>query len=291
MRRILSIIVAGTIAVSACSDDSVGPATVYDFVVIPEQAELSLTQDDSVLTSAIVVDTISGGRMYSPQLTWTSDDPDVATVEADTGGKWQIRAMGGGETQIHAVFQAEKGPVEGIIDVSVEVNPVDVFTLDEAALSLFPGDTITLGITLQDANGDDLSHRRIDWENSVDSIATVGLDGFVTALDVGTTTLTASVEGIEHQVVVTVSPRPVDTITLAPDVAALHVDETVTLTATLKAANGETLTGRDILWATSNPAIATVDEHGVVVAVGAGTATIAAAAGGKIGAAKVFVVN
>lgn len=290
MRRILSILAAGTLVLSACSDDTVAPLN-YVFVVVPDQAQLSLTQDDSVMASAMVVDTVSGAHMFSPELTWTSDDPDVATVEAAGDGEWQVRAMSGGQTQIHIVFNAAKGPVEGTIDVSVEANPATVFTIDQTTLSLFPGDTTTLGITLQDANGDDLSHRRIQWENSADSVATVDLDGFVTALDTGTTTFTATVEGIEQSVVVTVSPRPVATVTVTPDIAALHVDESVTLTATLKAANGESLDGREIVWATSNPAVATVDQDGVVTATGPGVATIVAASEGKTGSANVFVQN
>ena len=291
MRRILTVLAAGMLALSACSDDTVGPPPIYDFVVIPDQAEFALTQDDSVVTSAMVVDTVSGGHMYSPELAWTSDDPNVATVESAGDGEWQIRATGGGETQIHAVFQAAKGPVDGIIHVSVQANPADVFTIDETTLALYPGDTTTLGITLQDADGDNLSHHRIDWENSADSVASVDLDGFVTALSVGTTTFTATVEGTEHTVVVTVALRPVDSVVLTPDLTALHVDETVTLTASLTAANGETLDDREIIWDTSDTTVATVDEHGVVTAVGPGTATIVATSEGKSGSATIFVAN
>lgn len=290
MRRFLAILAAGSIVLGACSsDDSFAPQTIDDFVVIPNQTELSLTQDDSVLVSAIVVDTVYGGHMLSPALSWTSDDPAVATVESTDGGKWRVRAIGGGETQIHVVFEAAKGPVEGTISVAVEAVPADVFTLSTATLSLHPGDTTTLGITLKDADGNDLSHHRINWANSADSIATVGLDGFVTALGTGNTTLTATVEGIEQTVDVIVSLRPVDTITLTPDLAALHVGDTMTLAATLEAANGERLEGRDIVWATSDPTIATVDEQGAVRAVGAGTATIVAASGGKTGRATIYV--
>lgn len=310
MRRILTILAAGTIALSACSDDTVGPPTKYSFVVLPDQPTLSLTQDDSVLVSATVQDTVSGGHMYAPQLEWTSDDPDVATVESADGGKWLVRATGGGETQIHVVFQASAGPVDGIIDVSVDAVPADVFELDDNATTLYPGDADTLRITLQDADGNDLSPRRIQWENSADSVATVApltrvwmnsadttvvdsvtYHAVVSALDTGTTEITATVEGIERTLSVTVALRPVDSVIVTPDIAALHVGESTTLAAALKGANGESLSGRSIVWATTDPSVATVDSTGVVTAVGAGNTTIAAVSGGKSGSAKVFVEN
>jgi uncharacterized protein YjdB len=289
MRRILTILAAGTIALSACSDDTVVEPTNYVFVVMPDQAALSLTQDDSVLVGATVVDTIAGGHMYSPALTWTSDDPAVATVESADDGKWQVRAMGGGETQIHIVFQASTGPTEGIIDVSVEANPAAVFDIAESAVALYPGDTTTLGITLQDAAGNDLSHHRIDWENSADSVASLDLDGFITAVDTGTTTIIATVEGTSDTITVTVQPRPVSTITVTPDIAALHVGEAVNLSATLKAANGESLDDREITWSSLVPLVATVDSTGRVTAVGAGQTTISATSGGKTGTATIYV--
>lgn len=289
MRRFLTFLAAGTLALSACSDDTIGSPTNYAFVVIPDQAALSLTQDDSVLVSAMVKDTISGSHMYSPELEWTSDDPDVATVESADDGMWQVRATGSGATQIHVVFQASAGPAEATINVSVEANPAAVFEIAQSAVTMYPGDTTTLGITLQDAAGNDLSHRRIDWENSADSVASVDVDGFVSAVDTGTATIIASVEGTSDTITVTVQPRPVSTITVTPDIAALHVDETVNLSATLKAANGESLDGREITWSSLVPLVATVDSTGRVTAVGAGQTTISATSGGKTGTATIYV--
>jgi hypothetical protein len=309
MRRILTILAAGTIALSACSDDNVSGPSDYYFVVVPDQAELTLTQDDSVFVSAMLVDTVSGGHMSSPELTWTSDDPDVAVAE-ETDDGWMVRAVGGGETQIHIVFDAAAGPVEASIPVSVTGVPATAFTLDESPLALHPGDVDTLRITIKDAEGNDLSLHRIKWENADDSVAsvepltrvwthTVSEDSVVTdsvtyyavitAADTGATEITATVGTITRTIAVTVAERPVDTITLTPDVWAFHVGETVALAATLKGANGETLTERAILWATSDITVATVDQHGTVTATGPGTATIIASSGSKEGMATVFV--
>jgi hypothetical protein len=315
MRRFLTILAAGTLALSACSDDSVGPPANYVFVVIPDQADISLVQDDSAKVSVVVEDTVSGGRMYNPDIDWSSDDPDVAVVEQN-GDKWQVRAVGEGSTTLHAVFNAYHGPVEGTIDVSVTGVPAESFVLgpdgDDDNVSLYPGDADTLEVHIHDADDNELTARRISWDNSAEAVAAVktfakvsadttvaGSDttivtsvsywAVVTADSVGETTIVADVEGMQQTINVTVSERPVDKVVMDPDAAALHVGDKLTITATPKAANGESL-DRDVTWGSSNPLVATVDSTGVVTAVGAGNASILATSGGKIGITSLLVV-
>jgi hypothetical protein len=313
MRRILTILAAGTLALSACSDDTVGPPTNYVFVVIPDQAAIALTQDDSADVSAVVKDTVSGGQMYHPDLDWSSDDPDVAVVEANGDG-WQVRAMGPGTTKLHAVFNAYHGPVEATVDVSVTGVPAATFTLSASAASLYPGDADTIRVHVKDADGKELSPRRVTWESSADSVASVAaltiltttdttvVDGdtsfvvdtgyyaVVTAKEVGSAEITGSVEGLADQTItVTITKRPVASVKMNPDAAALHVGDKVTITATPSGANGESL-DRDITWLSSNPLVATVDTLGVVTAKATGNATITATSEGKIGTTSLLVV-
>ncbi len=289
MRRILTLLAAGTLALSACSDDSVGPPTDYVFVVVPNQTDFSLSQDDSALVSVMVVDTISGGHMYSPKLQWTSDDSSVATIESAGDEGWRIRANGGGTTQIHVVFVTSKGPVESTIDVSVQAIPIETFEFDDNSIYQYPGDVDSLDITLEDVDGNDITLRRIRWENSNDSVATVTSDGVITALAVGTTTITATAEGKVETVTVTVSPRPVHSITVTPDIVALHQGDTLTVVATLKASNGEILEGRNITWTTDDKYVARVDTNGVVTAYGRGDAKITAKSGYKQASVTIYV--
>jgi uncharacterized protein YjdB len=69
----------------------------------------------------------------------------------------------------------------------------------------------------------------------------------------------------------------------------LGVSATGTLTATLKDAAGNVLTGRTVTWTSSLGAIATVSSTGVVTGQSPGTATITATSEGKTGTATVVV--
>ena len=89
----------------------------------------------------------------------------------------------------------------------------------------------------------------------------------------------------------TVTTVPVATVTVAPASLSLTVGQTGQLTATLRDAGGNTLTGRTVTWSSNQPSQATVSGSGLVTAVGAGTATITATSEGQSGTASVTVTT
>src|SRR5665811_557036 len=73
-------------------------------------------------------------------------------------------------------------------------------------------------------------------------------------------------------VTVTSAPPPppvVATVTVAPSTPSIVVGATVALSATVKDAQGNVMTGQTITWSTSNAAAATVNSNGVVTGVAA----------------------
>src|SRR6266705_1138966 len=86
-------------------------------------------------------------------------------------------------------------------------------------------------------------------------------------------------------------PAPVATVTLTPGSATVNEGQTLQLTATLKDANGNILTGRSITWSSSNSSAATVNATGVVTGVVAGSATITATSEGQSGTSAITVVH
>src|SRR5688500_1077365 len=82
---------------------------------------------------------------------------------------------------------------------------------------------------------------------------------------------------------------PVEAIDVTPEALQLSPGGSSALDAQATDAAGNVLGDRRIVWASSNPSVATVSERGVVTAVNAGRADIAATAEGKTGVATVTV--
>ena len=77
------------------------------------------------------------------------------------------------------------------------------------------------------------------------------------------------------------NPPAVSSISVTPPTANVDVGATVQLTAAVRDANNNVLTGRAVSWATSAAQIATVSATGVVTGVSAGAVTITATSEGK----------
>lgn len=71
--------------------------------------------------------------------------------------------------------------------------------------------------------------------------------------------------------------------------STLPVKQTAQATATLRDASGNVLTGRTIVWTSSNPAVASVSSSGLVNAAASGSTTIVATSEGKTGSAALTV--
>src|SRR5207302_5220439 len=82
---------------------------------------------------------------------------------------------------------------------------------------------------------------------------------------------------------------PVASVVLRPVTAVMLVGGAAQLTATLKDAAGNVLTGRAVAWTSSAWAVATVSANGLVTGAAAGSATITATSEGKAGSAAVTV--
>ena len=115
------------------------------------------------------------------------------------------------------------------------------------------------------------------WESSDTNIATVDKNGNVTAVAVGTATITAtSRQGRKTATCAVTVLTPVTGVTLHPSELLLYTNKepkTAALTATVEPADAS---NKAVSWKSSDTNIATVDGGGNVTAVSSGTATITA---------------
>src|SRR5205085_2772351 len=105
----------------------------------------------------------------------------------------------------------------------------------------------------------------------------------------GTAVITAASDGASATSTMFVSTPAIATVAVSPASSSLVLGQPpVQLTATLKDANGNELTGRSVAWKSSS-AIVTVSSTGLATAIGTGTATITATSGGKLGNSTITV--
>jgi hypothetical protein len=79
------------------------------------------------------------------------------------------------------------------------------------------------------------------------------------------------------------------TITLTPATSTVTAGQTIQLQATVRDAQGATVSGAQVVWGSTNPAVATVSSSGLLTARVAGTTTIGASYRGFSGTAAITV--
>ena len=246
--------------------------------VSPASASVLLTQ--TVQLTATTLDS-TGAVLTGRTVTWSSNNGAVATVS----GSGVVTGSAVGTATITATSEGKSGSAT----ITVSTVPVATVTVAPPSAGLNTGQTVQLSATTRDSAGNVLAGRVVTWGSSAPSVATVTSGGLVTGVAAGTATMTATSEGKSGTSAITVTFVPVSTVTVTPASANLAVGQTVQLTATPKDANGNTLTGRTITWATSNASVATVTTSGSVKGVTAGSATITATSEGQSGSSAISV--
>ena len=141
-----------------------------------------------------------GNPLTGRTVTWTSSLESVATVS--TAGL--VFAVTPGSAQIRATSEG----ITGEATVTATPGPVAVVSVTPPTLAMLVGATAPLSATARDARGNLVTGRPITWTSSALAVASVSAGGVVSALAVGTTTMTATVAGIAgtSSVVITAPP-------------------------------------------------------------------------------------
>lgn len=154
--------------------------------------------------------------------------------------------------------------------------------LDQTTMQLAPNANGRLTATIEPAG----APQTLEWESSNPSVVDVlpkGLSATIIAYGSGSATITARAtdgSGVYATCAVTVeSSVPVTSVSISKTTLALTKGQTSTLTATCVPSTADNKT---ITWTSSQNAVATVSDEGLVTAVGSGTAVITAqSANGK----------
>ena len=250
----------------------------YGSFLVKEQptpvTSISIDMEDAIIQKygkLSLTATINPGSADS-RVIWSSSNTYIATVDQNGNvkgvnkGLVKITATSVEDPLINAVCYVY------VIGYEHDV-PVSNIVLSNTQLSVIPGTSMKIQGY---ANPMSASNTEIIWKSSDDSVVQIDENGNIIANKLGTVTLTAiSVWNpfITAECIVTVEhgSSSATEITLDSNEVSLDVGGTKKLTATVTPQNAS---NRDVVWESSNEAIAVVDTNGNVVALSAGVAII-----------------
>lgn len=257
---IVSMMAAFAAAITSCNkEEIVGTADGEGLYL--NKVELTLIKGNSEALVATVT------PKDAAKLTWASADNAVATVDT----KGLVQAVGAGETTITATAAGRK--VECVVSVQ---SPVTVLTLDKTEIFIYKGEETEVVATVgpEDIN----VPFKYTWTSSDESIFTVTAD----AADPSKAVVKGKMGGFATLYVQAGDVTTSIPVTIDVDLAGL----VITGVPTGKVYKGDSfqlgvdkdpLDAIDVLspvWSSSDESILTVDQNGLVNAVGAGTASI-----------------
>jgi len=276
---------SGTATITATSEGqsgstvvTVSPAPVSSIAINPGSVSLVAGQTTTLLA---VLKDAAGNTLTGRTIAWSSNATGVATVSS----AGLVTAVAPGTATITAASEGQSATAS----VTVSAIPVASVAVTPPSADIVVGGTATFTAAAKDASGNVLTGREITWTVDKSAVATVSSTGVVTGVGAGTAKITAASGAVSGSANVTVTLAPVASVTLTPNNASIVVGGTAPLTATLKDAAGNVLTGRTIQWSSSTPGVATVSSTGVVTGVAAGSTTITATSEGQSGTATITV--
>lgn len=238
-----------------------------------------------------------GGRNYMSITSYTTSDntalsvvPHEHVISTSYGGKYytyDVTPQKTGSYTMTITYYASTGSYGLYGDFTYNINVVDVTAISMVqTLNMFVGSEQQIVPTIIQVGAE----TTLTWLSSNTSVATVSSEGLISAISVGTTTITCMAHnGVSAQCEVTVNPVLVSGITLNETEAEMTVGEKLQLNATIAPENA---TDKSVTWSSTNEAVAVISENGQVTAVGSGSCQIKAIANdgsGKTGSCLVTV--
>jgi len=220
---------------------------------------------------------------------WSSEHNNVATVDA----RGYVTPKSPGVTRISAT--SPSGQILGASTVTVTAATLDFLTIDPANPALAVGTTRQLTVTglYSDGSRQDVT-RSVSWSSSDPTRASAADNGVLTGLAVGTTVLSARLNGVAGSVTVTVTPAFLVGLSITPVNTSVAVGSTQQFVAIGTYSDGSTqdLTA-SAQWKSSDARVAALSNAtgsvGKASALATGTTVVSATSGEVAGQATLTV--
>ncbi|HEX6750645.1 MAG TPA: Ig-like domain-containing protein [Longimicrobium sp.] len=264
---------AAAAALAACDGSGSAVGSTREVFIQIATPEVELAPGETAHLTA----TVSGGG--SPE--WRTSAPSVATIDASGN----VTGLKDGEATVTAVY----GKAASTATVRVKPRQIaSVVVTPDAYILKAIGDSVQLSATAYDGTGKQVN--AVPSFSTADStVVSVTPAGLVRARGTGLARVVAAAGGKADTSMIQVV-QLVTAVAISPAAVTLATGQTLNLSAVASDAGGSAVPGTSYTWASSNPAVATVDPSGVVHSVAEGSAMVTAtAASGAAGQSQVSV--
>ena len=234
-------------------------ATPVSLVVTPPSPTLYVSQAQAMVATVVYADSTTA--VVTGTSTWSSSDPTVATVTTPAGGGGGFPGGGGGGVVTAvgtgtATITASYGTLVGTATITVTAPALTYVQVTPTNPSITAQAEAQFTATAVFA---DNSARNVtslsSWSSSNSTVAVVSNSGATigraTGLSAGTSTITATYQGMSGSSVLSVA-QGVGTVSVSPVLSTTVLGIPVTFTATATLTNDATVTPTGVAWVSSD---------------------------------------
>ena len=291
-------LLVGVLAVNAAcggSGDSVGPRPAPPSPPPANRGPtVAATISDQTLVAGQTVTVDLSGSFTDPDgdaLSYTAESSDAAVADVSVSGATLSVSGAAGGTATATVTASDPGSLSASqtfsVDVAAPAPTTITVTPDSPSLTAID-ERIQLVAEVSDQLGRSIAPRVV-WSSRDTSVVAVDANGLATAVGPGETTVTATAGAVSDSTRLTVD-QTVSAVRQTPTADTLKAfGDTLRLMASGEDANGYAVEDAAFMWSSSAGSVVTVDQEGLVSAVGNGRAIVTASSGSAQARASVSV--
>lgn len=269
-------------AVANSTTLTVNAPAIASIAVTPVGLTLGIGIHQQYTATALYTD--GSSQDLSSAVTWSSSATSVATVD-NTGLATTVAA---GTTIITATVGA-------FSDTStLTVVPANLISIQvtPANPSIALGTNVQLTATGSFDDGSTQQLTNVTWSSADGNIASINSSGLATSTGTGSVIISATSGAVSGSISLNVTAATLQSIAVTPANSSMSIGTTRQFTATGTFSDNTTqdITA-SVLWGSSTPAAATINNQGLATSVATGTTVISATVGAVVGVTNLNVSN
>ena len=232
---------------------------------------------DQTVNQYKVIGDFSGkfSRDITTEVSWIIENDTIVSVSIATGSEGLVTALAPGETSVTAMYGDFTGSAPVVVTdaflTGIEITPGDA-QLQSGIIREYEADGTFSDDSIQEITS------LATWDSSDPDVATIDNSGLVKTSATGTTTITATWQGIEASTSLSVIGSSLTEITISPEEGSIAQGTTAQFEAQATYSDGTTEDITDMVdWESSDTAVALIYDDGLATGIAPGEIEISAA--------------